>query len=138
MKLLGLSKDFLPDRKVINCANLRNCKRKRTPTSTHPTILSGTEKGIQLNRTPWRLPRSGILIKTSHVAHMFSSYTERPMRPFLYNFAEALMSIFLYISYLLTRTLASRILIVFSLLQFKSQICICVKKSKRNSIIYLI
>ena len=51
MKLLDPSKDYLPDRKVIDCANLRNCERKRTCTSTHPTIQSGTEKGIQLNGT---------------------------------------------------------------------------------------
>ena len=29
MKLLDLSKDYLPDRKVIDCANLRNFERKK-------------------------------------------------------------------------------------------------------------
>ena len=51
LKLLGLSKDYLPGRKVIDCANLRNCETKRTRTSTYPTIKSDTEKGIQLNGT---------------------------------------------------------------------------------------
>ena len=51
MKLSDLSKDYLPDRKVRDCANLRNCERKRTRNSTHSNIQSVTEKGIQLNGT---------------------------------------------------------------------------------------
>ena len=51
MKLLDLSKDYLPDGNVTDCANLRNFERKRTRSSTYSTIQSGTEKGIQLNGT---------------------------------------------------------------------------------------
>ena len=51
MKLSDLSKDYLPDRKVIDCANLRDCERKRTRSSTHSNLQSVTEKGIQLNGT---------------------------------------------------------------------------------------
>ena len=51
MRLLDLSKGYLPDRKLIDCASLRNCERKRTRNSTQHIIQSDTEKGIQLNGT---------------------------------------------------------------------------------------